>query len=1015
MPTSTVRPALTTAAPSTLKVTNATTLTPFGLVNNSMASTSDTNASLFVPTRAPCVLLCEHGKRLESPFCRCDCDSGYYGDLCDKETSPCVWQSCAKCRLQDSPCEPCPLEAAVRCPNGECVSDVSECEIAPCAANSAAAATGEFVCVAGPTRAPHCLSSPLTCLRKAEALELCPASGCCWDGSSRNRNGTQRCVPVPACPPLFVRCPDGRCRDALLSLPCSYDATASSLLADIACVAPLTRCADARCYLSAGPQPCAAVPHEGCPLGQLACWSGRCVSQWQECVDQCPHPLWKCDDGSCSDACQMPRRLFRPPDIDVLVYGDADAKVRILSNGKLTGVPALLATVYIPAGALVRAGAPAASQDYANVTHTLRIRSVPMSEQMMYIGADALLSAAFRIDVVPPIVMPLVGRDRVVIEFPTSAVATTSLEMRDLCVASFDVQTSPSDTATAWRCAARLAPNTVPLLDDEGMTRPLPGSTKMDGNRPPPPPPPFNEPGASSLAGSATATAAATPTAWRTQLSAFGSMSVRYVPLGPLETAIMVSDTRTPPQGEPQPDESLITALVIAFATAAFVCILFGAICAAALVAAQRRKRLLREKRDMQQMARAAAEADVVAGVPSGTGASDRMVMERQRMLQSGVSPLLMACVDFLTNKGVFVRGIFAEEPRQGTAVARKAEVLFRQWHGARYSDAEQSDAAARVSFEDPAGGIGTASHATDSDGSIDHKLDTLFAGGDSSPSSTPPHTLSRRRGGNSVPEFASDTDPLVIAHVVRLYFRSLRPLSVFSDQFFRMIDRIPEYRATPVPVSISSVLLSTELTSSYDDDDGGGGGGDENDSAAESARSTTASRDSGGADGAGRATVPMRDVATQLPIAGRATSRIDQLAHAVQALDEINFCTLQLVCGLLHQIHSNASINGMTAGDLQQALYNVLLPPSKGDYKAVIGDLIANFGYVFGANSSDGDESSSADNNKLDSGDSSVDDLLGLKHDDDDDDDGDEHDGGVGGLDDDSHAHSSAFDSEMS
>jgi hypothetical protein len=955
------------------------------------------------------MLLCEHGKRLESPFCRCDCESGYYGELCDKETIPCLWKSCAKCRVQETPCEPCPLEAAVRCPDGECVSDAAQCELALCTANTAAATTGEFVCVASATRVAHCISSPLTCLRKAEALELCPASGCCWDGSRRNRNDTQRCPPVPACPPLYVRCPDGRCRDALLSLPCAYDATASSLLADVECVAPLTRCADARCYLSAGPQPCAAVPHEGCPLGQLACWSGRCVSQWQECVEQCPHPFWKCDDGSCSDMCQMPRRIMRPLDIDVLVYGDADAKVRIFSSGKLTGMPALLATVYIPAGALARASGHTASQDYANITHTLKIRSVPMSEQMMYLGADALISSTFRLDVVPPLERPLEGRDRAVIEFPFSAVATTSsMEKRDLCLASFDMMPMTDmmpSASPAWRCATRLSTNTVPLLDDDGMTRPLPGSTPIGGR------PQDLAMGTSSEG--ATATAAA-PTAWRTQLGTFGALSVRYVPLGPLETAIMVSDTPANSPGAPT-DESLVTALVIAFATAAFVCILFGAICAAALVAAKRRKRSLKQKREMQQMARAAAEADVVAGVPSG-GASDRMVVERQRMLKSGVSPLLMACVDFLTNKGVFVRGIFAEEPRQGTAVSRKAEILFRQWHGARYSDAEHSDAGGRASWEDPMAGIGTASGATDSDGSIDHKLDSLFAGADS-PSNTPPLT---RRGGGNVPEFASDTDPLVVAHVVRLYFRSLRPLSVFSDQFFRMIDRIPEYRATPVPVSISSVLLATEITSSYDGDDDSerdrrANVDSEEDGVAESARSTTASRDDDT-----NAAIRTND-AIPLPavVVGRATSRIDQLAHAVQTLDESSFCTLQLICGLLYQIHSNASINGMTAGDLQQALYSVLLPPSKGDYKAVIGDLIANFGFVFGANSSDGDESSSADNNKLESDDSSVDDLLGLKHDDDDNDEVDEggdEDDGARGLDDSSqeHAHSS-FESEIS
>lgn len=76
--------------------------------------------------------------------------------------------------------------------------------------------------------------------------------------------------------------------------------------------------------------------------------------------------------------------------------------------------------------------------------------------------------------------------------------------------------------------------------------------------------------------------------------------------------------------------------------------------------------------------------------------------------------------------------------------------------------------------------------------------------------------------------------------------------------------------------------------------------------------------------------------------------SRVDELANAVHELDDWNYLTLLLVCRLFNQVHSNASINKMTAFDLQESLYASLLPPSKGDYKDIIGDLIAHFAYVF-------------------------------------------------------------------
>lgn len=929
-------PAFTSAAATTTTLSAATTTSTLS------APSGSTPPSAIAATSAPCTLKCVNGRRRETPFCRCECDVGFFGDVCERATLPCLWESCAACRLENSTCSRCPLEAAVLCPNGECVSDVFECDRPLCHFNASAAATGgrDFVCVAGVKGVPFCTPSPLTCVRKAEALEICPtvSTGCCWDGSLRAAQDAARCPPVPACPPLFVRCPDGRCRDSFLPQPCADDGSSSALLSDVSCVAPLVRCADARCYLANGSAPpCAQVPHDGCGLGQLACWSGRCVTALEECIENCPVPLWRCDDGSCSDACPVPRRLRTPTDFDVVVHGDAKSVFHVRSSGAFSGRPSiLLATVTVPAGALARAEAPlmAPAINYASVTHTLRIRSLPTSEAASRAGGDTLLSAPFRIEAIPPPPRTLPPPDYITLEFPLHAVATPVLEKRELCLASYDARNA-SDTM--WRCVARLALS----KRDGGPAVPTGNATDDDAEL-----------------------------VWRVRVPGLGIVGVRYVPLGPLETAFMVSPA---PYKAPQPsaDNEFVTALATALGVAAFICVGFALIGGVCLVMAQRRKRAQRQKREMQQMARAAAEADVVAGVPSA-GASDRIVIERQRMLAASVSPLLMGAVDFLMMKGVFVRGIFADEPRFGTAVARKADALFRQWHGRRGSDAATDSEPGRSSYDDVlvanGAAVGTTSGATDSDGSV---VDALFAAAAAAAGATP-RSLTLRGSKAEVPEFSRDTDPLVIAHVVRLYFRSLHPASVFNDQFFRHIDRIPEYRAAPVPVSISSVLLATEMTSSYDGSDDDADQRHHRDrsgeTSGESARSTTR-------DESPRAKAPAASAQlASMPPLTRALSRIDQLAYALQALDERSFLTLRLICNLLYQIHSNASINGMTAGDLQQALYGVLLPPSKGDYKAVIGDLIANFEYVFGTDTTDGDESTTDD--KPSNGDSD-DDLL--------------------------------------
>jgi hypothetical protein len=205
-------------------------------------------------------------------------------DVCWKNfTAARIWFSCWFC-----------LTTECRCADGHCYSEQARCATSRCTATDNEA----FVCVAGKEQAPHCVSSPLACLRKAEALEQCGERGCCWDGTAQQANAT--CGPVPACAPLRLRCGDGRCRDALLEHACADDADRDApLLAAAGCAANLTRCADGRCYATppssssssssvSSVSACSQVPHEACAIGEVLCWSGTCVNDWQQCADTCP-------------------------------------------------------------------------------------------------------------------------------------------------------------------------------------------------------------------------------------------------------------------------------------------------------------------------------------------------------------------------------------------------------------------------------------------------------------------------------------------------------------------------------------------------------------------------------------------------------------------------------------------------------------------------------------------------------------------------------------------------------
>ena len=109
-----------------------------------------------------------------------------------------------------------------------------------------------------------------------------------------------------------------------------------------------------------------------------------------------------------------------------------------------------------------------------------------------------------------------------------------------------------------------------------------------------------------------------------------------------------------------------------------------------------------------------------------------------------------------------------------------------------------------------------------------------------------------------------------------------------------------------------------------------------------------------GGGGGGGRATTPLPQSSSGAARATPVPGRVELLRVALATLSERNLLSLLLLFRLLHRIHSNASINNVSAVDLQKSLYPALLPPSKGDFQDVIGDLIVQFDAVFGGLSDD-------------------------------------------------------------
>lgn len=225
---------------------------------------------------------------------------------------PCPSEEAHRC--PDGSCRPskdsCPVTITcphgfARCPNNECVLDVTACN-----------RNGTSLrCPAGYFRCPDgaCLANLLEC---ASVASCPPESVQCSDGSCAGQGW--QCPPPNACPSDLFRCPDGSCVSTgacPTRTKCPHDSPI--LCTDGRCVNTTTQCQRVVSCPQSSPVRCPGGACRGnlddcpdavtCPLERpVKCADGYCASAITECVPtdklDCPSSKFRCVTGECVDA-----------------------------------------------------------------------------------------------------------------------------------------------------------------------------------------------------------------------------------------------------------------------------------------------------------------------------------------------------------------------------------------------------------------------------------------------------------------------------------------------------------------------------------------------------------------------------------------------------------------------------------------------------------------------------------------------------------------------------------------
>jgi hypothetical protein len=243
----------------------------------------------------------------------------------------------------------CPILSPIKCPNGLCVSEITDCQesylIEECK-------EGEFFC----SLKAKCLKNKSDCIGlesiKGEKTstnrilqnDLVIENNClndlpfsCFDGTCRSKK--EDCPLPNSCLPGEIRCPDSKCvkdKNKCISEKDKFE-----------CLVGFKKCNDGICRKN-------CQGFNGCPLeNPYQCFNGRCVKNQIECMgySMCQNGYYRCFNGECQknpEDCEDIKRLYSPSkhSLTYSAYNKLELDL-VLDKNKRS-----IASLYLPANVI---------------------------------------------------------------------------------------------------------------------------------------------------------------------------------------------------------------------------------------------------------------------------------------------------------------------------------------------------------------------------------------------------------------------------------------------------------------------------------------------------------------------------------------------------------------------------------------------------------------------------------------------------------------------------------------
>ena len=290
--------------------------------------------SIVCPEYSP--FLCADGSCVEKEsFCSSSID-------CNSNQTRCFDRTCVddpdECKKEEH--NKCPANNPIQCPNGNCVSNIFDCNDLSCPTWS------KYKAIDG-----LCHDNPRDCTKiYSDAEHFYFGSICaenefqCYDGTCRlNEND---CPIFPGCSTLQLpfKCQNGGCAKDENS--CEYD----NIKDYFSCKPGEIIAEDGLCRKK-------DIKYQGCSLEKpLLCSTGKCVENLSECAgySSCENveQPFRCIDGSCArtiSECQDILKEFGGTDIKLSVFPKSVLSVDIITGSKNL----ILGSIYMPSDTLV--------------------------------------------------------------------------------------------------------------------------------------------------------------------------------------------------------------------------------------------------------------------------------------------------------------------------------------------------------------------------------------------------------------------------------------------------------------------------------------------------------------------------------------------------------------------------------------------------------------------------------------------------------------------------------------